>query len=87
MLDFAIILSYTFRLRLGWCSATQLEQMFIRFYKSDDKDTERLAKEFAQNILAHKRNVSPAQIQGFFMFYKNEPEAVLNNVSKIWELT
>ncbi|XP_031777197.1 mitochondrial chaperone BCS1 [Nasonia vitripennis] len=72
---------------IGWCSATQLEQMFVRFYQSDDKDTERLAKEFAQSVLAHKRNVSPAQIQGFFMFFKNEPEAVLNNVSRIWELT
>ena len=59
--------------------------MFLRFYKSN-KQADKLAKQFAESVMKHNCNVSPAQIQGFFMFYKNEPEAVLNNVSKIWEL-
>ncbi|KAJ8687728.1 hypothetical protein QAD02_023522 [Eretmocerus hayati] len=72
---------------IGWCSATQLEQMFLKFYRTKDENTEQLSKQFAESVLAHGKNVSPAQIQGFFLFYKNEPGAVINNVSKIWELT
>ncbi|XP_014206737.1 mitochondrial chaperone BCS1 [Copidosoma floridanum] len=72
---------------IGWCSAIQLEKMFLRFYIEKKNDVENLAKKFAENVLSHKRNVSPAQIQGFFLFYKNEPEVVVNNVSKLWELT
>ncbi|XP_046480336.1 mitochondrial chaperone BCS1 [Neodiprion pinetum] len=71
---------------IGWCSAYQVEQMFLRFYKFSEKCTHTLAQEFANSVIAHKRNVSPAQIQGFFMFHKNNPEEVVNNVSKIWEL-
>ena len=64
----------------------QLKQMFLRFYKSQAENTEELAKQFAEDVLKHERPVSPAQIQGFFMFYKNEPKAVFNNISKIWDL-
>lgn len=60
--------------------------MFLRFYQSY-AGSEKLAKQFVDGVLAQNRNVSPAQIQGFFLFYKNEPEAVLNNVSRIWDLT
>ncbi|XP_050456737.1 mitochondrial chaperone BCS1 [Cataglyphis hispanica] len=72
---------------IGWCSASQIEQMFLRFYKEPGKDPSVLAKKFAENIMSCKRNVSPAQIQGYFMFHKNNPEAVINNVIQIWELT
>nr|XP_012149312.1 PREDICTED: mitochondrial chaperone BCS1 isoform X2 [Megachile rotundata] len=73
---------------IGWCSEKQVEQMFLRFYKSDgNNEATQLAKQFAENITSQKRNVSPAQIQGFFMFYKNDPDSVLKNVSHIWELT
>lgn len=60
--------------------------MFMRFYRVPGKSTHELAKEFADSVMAHKRNVSPAQIQGFFMFHKNNPEEVISNVSQIWEL-
>lgn len=73
---------------IGWCSASQVEQMFLRFYRgADDPHAHDLAKSFAANVMQHKRNVSPAQIQGYFMFHKNDPEKVLNNVPQIWELT
>ncbi|EFN70329.1 Mitochondrial chaperone BCS1 [Camponotus floridanus] len=72
---------------IGWCSINQIEQMFLRFYKEPGKDPDELAKKFAENVMSFKRNVSPAQIQGYFMFHKNNPEAVINNVTQIWELT
>ncbi|XP_034185730.1 mitochondrial chaperone BCS1 [Osmia lignaria lignaria] len=72
---------------IGWCSQKQVEQMFLRFYRDNENKAEELATEFAGNVMSHKKNVSPAQIQGFFMFYKNNPNEVLKNVSHIWELT
>lgn len=72
---------------IGWCSETQIEQMFLRFYRNIDEKANELAKQFTNSIMSHKKNVSPAQIQGFFMFYKNNPEDVLKNVPHIWEIT
>lgn len=61
--------------------------MFLRFYKEPGKDSGALAKEFSNSVMSFKKNVSPAQIQGYFMFHKSNPNAVVNNVSQIWELT
>ncbi|XP_014473667.1 PREDICTED: mitochondrial chaperone BCS1 [Dinoponera quadriceps] len=72
---------------IGWCSANQVEQMFLRFYREPGKDPDALASRFADNVISYKKNVSPAQIQGYFMFHKNNPNAVINNVAQIWELT
>ncbi|KAK2578582.1 hypothetical protein KPH14_012015 [Odynerus spinipes] len=71
---------------IGWCSCYQVEQMFLRFYKATGNVTADMAKQFAEKVMEQKRNVSPAQIQGFFMFHKNDPEKVINNVTQIWEL-
>ena len=72
---------------IGWCSARQVEQMFLRFYKNAGDKANEIAAQFAEEVMSQKRNVSPAQIQGFFMFYKNSPNDVLKNVSHVWELT
>lgn len=61
--------------------------MFLKFYKHHGTSADELAKEFAGKVMANKKNVSPAQIQGFFMFYKNDPEKVLTEVSEIWKLS
>lgn len=61
--------------------------MFLRFYKEPGKDSGVLAKKFAENVMSSSKHVSPAQIQGYFMFHKNNPDKVINNVSQIWELT
>lgn len=66
---------------------SQVEQMFLRFYREPGKDPDTLAKKFADNVISYKKNVSPAQIQGYFMFHKSNPDAVINNVAQIWELT
>lgn len=81
------IITIYYHIFLGWCSMSQVEQMFLRFYKEPDRDPGELAQKFAENVMSFKRNVSPAQIQGYFMFHKNNPEAVISNVTQIWELT
>ncbi|KAK9872280.1 hypothetical protein WA026_017083 [Henosepilachna vigintioctopunctata] len=70
---------------IGYCSAYQIELMFRRFYPGSDSALQ--AKLFAENIKSFDKKVSPAQIQGFFMFYKHEdPEVVLKNCEMIWKL-
>lgn len=61
--------------------------MFLRFYKNTGDRANEVAAQFAEKVMSQKRNVSPAQIQGFFMFYKNSPNDVLKNVSHVWDLT
>lgn len=68
---------------IGHCSAHQIEQMFFRFYRIDDTN---LAHKLSAAILALGKPVSAAQIQGFFMLHKHStPDAILENVSRLWE--
>lgn len=68
---------------IGWCSWAQLRQMFLRFYPDYV-----LADKFADAVKESGKNVSPAQIQAYFLFHKqeNDPEKIVENVNQIWEL-
>ncbi|XP_077987966.1 mitochondrial chaperone BCS1-like [Glandiceps talaboti] len=61
----------------------QLMHMYTRFYP-DYPETH--SHQFAQAVLSHKKPVSIAQIQGYFMLYKSDGDAVLKNVEEIWTL-
>lgn len=70
---------------IGYCSQYQIEQMFLRFYKGQEAVGQ--AKRFAEKVIAFKKNVSPAQIQGYFMFHKmSSGRQVIENVEMIWQL-
>ncbi|XP_068628635.1 mitochondrial chaperone BCS1 isoform X1 [Battus philenor] len=67
---------------VGYCDQQQVELMFLRFYKDAQA-----AKTFGEKVLAKKKNVSPAQIQGYFMFHKHSsPVEVLADINSIWTL-
>lgn len=66
--------------KIDHCSAYQLEHMFIRFYPNESPG---VAKKFAAEVLALKQPVSAAQVQGFFMLYKDSAEGAIKNASKI----
>ncbi|XP_075226954.1 mitochondrial chaperone BCS1 [Lycorma delicatula] len=68
---------------IGHCSEKQIEKMFLRFYKPDISE---LAKILSEAIINEKRPVTPAQLQGYFMHYKNDPEKMIKNVSKLWQM-
>lgn len=81
-----------FKEYVGYCSRYQLEQMFKRFYEKSTtgdggvSDITAYQKEFAERVLATGRNVSPAQIQGYFMMHKMSKESeVIANIDAIWE--
>ncbi|KAJ8957611.1 hypothetical protein NQ314_006514 [Rhamnusium bicolor] len=55
------------------------------FYGGENAKSQ--AKLFAEKVISFKTNVSPAQIQGFFMFHKHsDPQEVIKNCKMIWEL-
>uniref|UniRef100_A0A182PZC9 Mitochondrial chaperone BCS1 n=1 Tax=Anopheles farauti TaxID=69004 RepID=A0A182PZC9_9DIPT len=69
---------------VGHCSRHQLEQMFRRFYTGTDAESN--ARLFAERVAADGRNVSPAQVQGYFMVHKmSDQQTVLDNVHQIWD--
>lgn len=58
--------------------------MFKRFYTGDDSIPNSVL--FANKVLSFGKNVSPAQIQGYFMMHKTStPADVIHNASHIWD--
>lgn len=77
-----------FKEYVGYCSRFQLEQMFKRFYGNGDASQQDTGyhRRFADRVIATKKNVSPAQIQGYFMLHKlSREEDVIANIDNIWE--
>lgn len=71
------------KVSIGYATAYQLKQMYQRFYPEQPLARSQL---FAERVLSARKNVSMAQVQGYFMFYKSEPAAVLENIDKLWTL-
>jgi chaperone BCS1 len=65
---------------IGLATGTQMQQMFARFYPDS---TPELAREFAERLVAADAQLSMAEIQGFFMFFKNDAHAVLKNLNQL----
>ncbi len=71
------------KVAIDYASPYQLEQMYLRFYPEQPIARAQL---FAERVTCMNKPVSMAQLQGYFMFYKNDPEDSLNNVNQIWTL-
>lgn len=65
---------------VGYCSHWQLTQMFQRFYPGQAPS---LAEAFAKRVLQVTTQISPAQVQGYFMLYKNDPEGAIHNAESL----
>ena len=68
---------------IDYATRYQLEQMYQRFYPDEPAAK---SVQFAERTLNHGRNVSMAQIQGYFMMYKSDPDAVLENTDRLWSM-
>ncbi|XP_034238125.1 mitochondrial chaperone BCS1 isoform X2 [Thrips palmi] len=66
--------------KIGHCSSDQLRRMFLRFYPEESTR----AKQYVDIITKTGKPISPAQVQGLFMLFKDDPEAVLKNAHN-WE--
>jgi len=61
------------RVHVGLASARQLERMFMRFFPGEEVR----AEEFSRAL--EGAPLSMAEVQGFFLFFKNDPAACLAN--------
>lgn len=68
---------------IDYATRYQLQQMYQRFYPDQLVEKSVL---FADRTLSHGRNVSMAQIQGYFMLYKCDPDAVLEQTDRLWSM-
>ena len=68
---------------IGHATEYQLQQMFARFYPEESDDT---CRHFASLVLAAKVTVSIAQVQGYFMLYKDSAVSALSNVEELVNL-
>lgn len=67
---------------VGHATDYQARRMFLRFFPESN---EKLASEFVQRLMIINKNVSSAQIQGFFMLYKNHPQGAILNVEEFFK--
>ena len=54
--------------------------MFRKFYPQAN---ELLVMKFVSEAEKISKNLSPAAVQGHFMFFKTEPEAAIENINRI----
>lgn len=54
--------------------------MFRKFYP---EASEQLVNEFVNSAVELGKNLSPAAVQGHFMFYKTEPKEAIENLNRL----
>ena len=69
-----------FKQYIGHNSHHQCVRMFENFYPEEVKKNANLAQEFANKVMELDVPVSAAQVQGMFMFFKNDPYKAVENV-------
>lgn len=68
---------------IDYASHHQLVEMYQRFFR--DQPIIKSHK-FADKVLSYNTSVSIAQIQGYFMLYKSDPDAALQYVDRILKM-
>lgn len=69
------------KVEIGHATKFQVEQLHQRFYPEVSLEKSR---RFAQLVLDKGRKVSMAQIQGYFLLHKSDPDVVMRNIDTIW---
>ncbi|XP_037036788.1 mitochondrial chaperone BCS1 [Bradysia coprophila] len=73
-----------FKQEIKCCSQHQIEEMFKRFYTT--ADSIRNSVEFAKKVMSFGRDVSPAEIQGYFMMHKESAvDKMISEADQIWD--
>ena len=66
--------------KVDYCTEYQLQTMFERFYPDAPPQH---ARQFAERVLATAKTISPAEIQGYFMLYKDSGQQAVDNAESI----
>ena len=67
------------KIYVGLATESQLERMYLRFFPEENEK----AKQFAATLASTP--MSMAEVQGFFMFFKNNPEGCLEAAAELAE--
>ena len=62
---------------VGYATEYQISKMFLNFYPESNAEQ---ADKFAKQLYTQHKNLSPAQIQGYFMHFKNQPDQAFTNI-------
>ena len=65
------------KIYVGLATRDQFKRMFLRFFPGEDQK----AEEFADTL--KDTQMSMAEVQGFFMFFKNDPEGCLSSAVEL----
>ena len=65
---------------IGYSTQAQCDAMFRRFYPDHAHLAPQFLATLSQELGEADGQVSAAQIQGFFMFYKRDPQEAIDNV-------
>uniref|UniRef100_A0AC35UAB9 Mitochondrial chaperone BCS1 n=1 Tax=Rhabditophanes sp. KR3021 TaxID=114890 RepID=A0AC35UAB9_9BILA len=66
---------------LGYCTPLMVKTLFERFY--GELATPEDTSAFVEIVMKFKNNVSPAQIQGYLLMYKDEPKGALQYLNSL----
>ena len=62
---------------IGHVTSYQLQRLFQRFYPDSPAQ---MGQDFAEAALALGRPISAAQVQGLFLMYKHDPQALFDHI-------
>lgn len=68
-----------YKVHIGNATPYQVEQMFLRFYPGQTE----LCKTFIKKFIALNVPISSAQLQGLFIFNKNDPTSAVNMIESL----
>lgn len=68
---------------IDYASHYQLVQMYQRFFPEQSLIK---SHKFADKVFSNSTTISIAQVQGYFMLYKSDPDAALEYVDRIWTM-
>jgi len=69
-----------FKQFIGYATEYQIFNMFLKFYPESNEAT---ARAFTEKLSASNKKISSAQLQGFLMLFKNQPEQAFKNIENI----
>ena len=70
------------KVKIDYASFSQIRRTFERFYPNAAASE---SKRFSETVEKTGRNYSMAQLQGYFLLYKEDSNGALGNVDKILE--
>uniref|UniRef100_A0A0N5BS40 Mitochondrial chaperone BCS1 n=1 Tax=Strongyloides papillosus TaxID=174720 RepID=A0A0N5BS40_STREA len=68
---------------LGYCTPKMVEQLFERFYGEQATTEEK--KEFVKVVSKFSGEISPAQVQGLLLMFKNKPKDAIGHLNSLLE--